>query len=44
MAAYVRVKENDQENEELISPFLTDEIRKTMFQILAAKSPGPDGW
>lgn len=37
-------KVNDRDNEELIQPFSIEEIREAVFQILATKSPGPDGF
>lgn len=39
----VEPKVNDWDNDELIRPFSSEEIREALFQISATKSPGPDG-
>lgn len=44
MAACVGGKVEGTQNDELIRPFLVEEIREAVFQLPATKSPGPDGF
>lgn len=44
VAACVGEKVEGRQNDELIRPFSVEKIREAMFQILATKSPGPDGF
>ncbi|KAM1647087.1 hypothetical protein ACFX2K_008663 [Malus domestica] len=44
VAGCVEMKVNDQDNEELIRPFLSEEIREAVFQIPATKFSRPDGF